>query len=48
MQWIANNRAESALAQAEGNAAEAATYDRALQRIVAPCMSWCAARHRPA
>jgi hypothetical protein len=34
MQWIANNRAESALAQAEGNAAEAATYDRALQRIV--------------
>lgn len=34
MQWIANNRAESALAQAEGNADEAATYDRALQRIV--------------
>jgi energy-coupling factor transporter ATP-binding protein EcfA2 len=34
MQWIANNRAESALAQAEGNAADAATYDRALQRIV--------------
>lgn len=34
MQWIANNRAESALAQVEGNADEAATYDRALQRIV--------------
>lgn len=34
LQWIANNRAESALAQAEGNVAEAVAYDRALQRIV--------------
>lgn len=35
LQWIANNRAQAALAQAEGNVAEAATYERALQRIVA-------------
>jgi hypothetical protein len=33
LQWIANNRAQSALAKADGDPQAAATYDRALQRI---------------
>lgn len=32
-QWIANNRAQAALAQADGNTAEAKLYDKALRRI---------------
>lgn len=33
LQWIANNRAQSALAKADGDVASAASYDRALNRI---------------
>jgi energy-coupling factor transporter ATP-binding protein EcfA2 len=33
LQWIANNRTQSALARADGSEAEAAQYDRSLARI---------------